>query len=270
MRADILPEYREPGTFQASDVREGSRYELVDGHPMYCSPAGGSHGTDTGLGTMVLGADPEVEEVGTDVGYSPKPKSLRAPDIAVGNVPNRPGWVPGAPRLAVEYADRGQDEGDLQEKIQEFLQAGTEAVWVVRLVGPRRVEVYTRAVPFRIFTAGEELRAPGILRNPVPVEALYNRDAALDATLRNLLQRHGYDSIDAIRAEGHAEGRAEGHVEGRLRGLREALTGIAAARGWALTQVQQTRLDSAADTAILERWLREAALAQGPDDLISA
>ena len=27
--------------------------------------------------------------------------------------------------------------------------------------------------------------------------------------LRNVLQRHGYESLDAIRAEGHAEGRIE-------------------------------------------------------------
>ena len=266
MRSDLLPEYREPGTFQASDVREGSRYELVDGHPLYRLPASGSLGRYVWLGTMVLGADPEVEEVGTDVGYTARPKSLRAPDIAVGNVPDRPGWVPGAPRLAVEYADRGQDEADLQEKIQEFLSAGTEAIWVVRLVGPRRVEVYTREGPIRVYTAGEELRAPGILRNPVPVEALYNRDAALDTTLRNLLQRHGYDSLDAVRAEGHAEGQAEGRVSG----LRDALRQIAAARGWALSPAQQDRLRATSESATLERWLTEAALAQGPDDLVSA
>jgi hypothetical protein len=41
--------------------------------------------------------------------------------------------------------------------------------------------------------AGELLEAPGVLRNPVPVQALYDADAANAATLRNLLQRAGYE-----------------------------------------------------------------------------
>ncbi len=74
--------------------------------------------------------------------------------MAVGNVPDAPGWVEGASPLAVEYADAGQNESDLGTKIAQLLDAGTQLVWVVRLSGPRRVE-----------TAGEELTAPGILRN---------------------------------------------------------------------------------------------------------
>ena len=46
------------------------------------------------------------------------------------------------PPLALEYASIGQDEDGLQREIVDFLAAGTQLVWVVRLVGPRRVEVY--------------------------------------------------------------------------------------------------------------------------------
>ncbi|MEA2603082.1 MAG: hypothetical protein QOF89_4074 [Acidobacteriota bacterium] len=42
-----------------------------------------------------------------------------------------------------------------------------------------------------IANPGEELRAPGILANPVPVEALYDREVALEVAFRNLLQRQG-------------------------------------------------------------------------------
>ncbi len=42
----------------------------------------------------------------------------------------------------VEYADTGQDEADLATKIQELLAAGTRHIWVVRLTGPRRVEIH--------------------------------------------------------------------------------------------------------------------------------
>ncbi|HXU32848.1 MAG TPA: hypothetical protein VN851_19935, partial [Thermoanaerobaculia bacterium] len=60
--------------------------------------------------------------------YAPTPETLRAPDIAVGNVPNAPDWVQGAPPLAVEYADTGQDEKELAVKISELLAAGTQIV----------------------------------------------------------------------------------------------------------------------------------------------
>jgi hypothetical protein len=49
------------------------------------------------------------------------------------------------------------------------------------------------------------LTAPGILRNPVAVRALYDRDAAHEAVLRNLLQRHGYQDLDAVRLTTIAE-----------------------------------------------------------------
>jgi len=68
-----------------------------------------------------------------DTGFTPDEKNLRAPGIAVGNIPDEPGWAPGAPPLAVEYADTGQDERDLQQKIGTLLGAGTRYVWVVRL-----------------------------------------------------------------------------------------------------------------------------------------
>jgi hypothetical protein len=56
---------------------------------------------------------------------------------------------------------------------------------------------------------GEELTAPGILQNPVPVDALYDRQAAHAVTLRNLLQRQGYRDLDEVRGEGRQEGQLQ-------------------------------------------------------------
>ena len=93
-----------------------------------------------------------MESAGFDTGFTPDEKNLRAPDIAVGNVPDKPGWVSGVPPLAVEYADVGQDEQELQAKIHTLLGAGTRYVWVVRLTGPRRVEVYeSHASPYSAY-----------------------------------------------------------------------------------------------------------------------
>src|SRR4051812_48606099 len=132
----------ERGPFRADQIQSGDPYELSHGHPIHCMPTGGSGSEPNRLGASVVGWDPAVTEAGVDTGYSPEPDMLRAPDVAVGNVPNRPGWVPGAPELAIEYADIGQDEEKLQEKIADLLTAGTKHLWVVRLSGPRRVEVH--------------------------------------------------------------------------------------------------------------------------------
>ncbi len=149
---------------------------------------------------LAIATDPDVEAAGSDVGYKLDERTLRAPDFAVGNVPREPGWVAGAPALAVEYADTGQDEDELRLKIEEFFRAGTKYVWVVRLTGVQRVEVHARGRKMRLVTAGHLLEAPGILRNAVPVEALYDRDAAFRAVLHNLIQRQGYESFEAALA----------------------------------------------------------------------
>jgi hypothetical protein len=173
-------------------------------------------------GGQVLDTDPEVESSGFDAGFTQGPDSLWAPDIAVGHVPDKPGWIAGAPLLGVEYAGVGQDEEKLQKKIRELLAAGTRWIWVVRLVGPRRVEVHSPDEPMRTLGPGQELTAPGVLRNPVPVEALYNRATAHEMTLRNLLQRKGYDGLEDVRKEGRDQG-----VEQTLRSLFERRLGRA-------------------------------------------
>ncbi len=128
---------------------------------------------------------------------------------------DRPGWLPGVPPLAVEYAGVGQDEELLQLKIADFLGRGTKWIWVVRLNTPRRVEVHAPGLPVVVRHVGERLEAQGILRNAVPVEAMFDDDVANKMTLRNLLQRAGYESLEAVRSEGLAEGISEGKAEGK-------------------------------------------------------
>jgi Uma2 family endonuclease len=257
-----------PGPFVADQIREGSRYELSNGHPVYCMPSGRRGGRSNLLGGEVLETDPEAVSVGVDVGFSPKASELRAPDVSVGNFSNEPGWAPGAPPLAVEYADTGQDEKELQEKIAELLAAGTKFVWVVRLVGPRRVEVFEKGKRMRLAHPGDDLVAPGILKNPVPVLAMFDRDAAHEATLRNLLQRKGYENLDAVRAEGEARGRAEGEARGRAEGRQEALLGLLAARGIHVAEEAEARIRATTDTATLDRWVARALTAASVDELL--
>ncbi len=247
------PDYDAPGPFLAAHVRDGDSYELSNGHPIECSPSGPLHSSSNLIGGEVLDTDPDVEWAGIETGYSPDPGELRAADIALDRPPagDVDGWVPGAPRLAVEYAATGQDEKQLQKKIAEFFAHGTEFVWVVRLLGPRRVEVYAPDGSVEVKAGGEELTAPGILRNPVPVLALFDRAAGHRAVFRNLLQREGYENLDAVRMEGWKEGQA--------RGLAEAILAVLESRLKTVDATSRERILICRDLDLLRRWAIRAA-----------
>lgn len=249
------------GPFRADQIRPGDPYELSNGHPIYCLPTGGRGARATSVGAGVLASDPAVQDVGVDTGFSPSPDTLRAPDIAVGVIPDQPGWVQGVPPLAVEYADTGQDEGELAVKIQDLLAAGTRYIWVVRLTGPRRVEVHQAGAGVTVAHPGDELQAPGVLANPVPVEALYDREAAREVVLRNLLQREGYASVEAIREEGEAAG--------EVRGLKSAIAGVLAARGLPVDDDLRAALASVGDPELLRRFLGQAATAASAAEILA-
>lgn len=231
-----------PGPFRADDLPVGSPYELSNGHPIFCAPAGGRHARAAVAGATALATDPAVSAPGIEPSYRIDDRTVRSPDVAIGNVPDVPGQVPGAPPLALEYASIGQDEAELAAKIEELLDAGTRWVWVVRLRGPRRVEVHERGRAMVVVPDGEVLRAPGVLANDVPVTALFDLDVANEVALRNLLQRHGYGSVEAIREEGRDEG------------VRATLRKLLTVRFGALPDSAARRLD-AASRSDLDRWL---------------
>lgn len=249
------------GPFRADQLKDGDRYELSGGHPVYCAPAGRDHAGHNLTGASVLDSDPDVEWAGVDAGFAPEPGTLRAPDVAIAAPGDARGWIPGVPPLAVEYAAQGQDEKDLQRKITELLENGTRQIWGVRLIGPRRIEVYAPEQPLRVLGPGDLLDAPGILRNPVPVEALYDRRASHKATLRNLLQREGYEDLDAVLREGREKGREEGLAESILILLR--------GRGITIPADVENRVTCCRDTTTLKTWLLAAARAERAEAIFS-
>ncbi len=211
------------GPFRPDQVRSGDPYEVSNGHAVWCAPTGGDGAGPNGRGFMVLDTDPLAANAGVDAGMQMGPLTMRAPDVAVGAFNERGGWIQGALPLAVEYASKGQDEDELREKIEDLLSHGTKYVWVVRLLGPRRVEVYERGKATRTVLPGESLTAPGVLQNPVRVEALYDREAAQDAALTNLLQRRGYRDLDAVREAGIEKGIERGIEKGIERGIEKGI-----------------------------------------------
>ena len=241
-----------PGPFRADQIRDGDEYELSDGHALRCTPAGSRHGSAQLDGGRVLASDPAVRgRIGIDIGIAwNDDKNLRAPDLVVGDFERTPGWLRTVPPLAVEYADTGQDEAELAAKISELHAAGTALIWVVRLTGPLRVEVHARGEPMRTVGADGELLAPGVLQNPVPVRALAYADAADAASLRNLLQAHGYNSIAEIQAEGKAEGEADA--------LASSILAVLAVRGISISAGEAGHIRACRDSQRLAQWLRRA------------
>jgi len=256
-----------PGPFQASQLRSKDPYELSDGHALLCLPTGRRGSTRNLVGGSALETDPKVVSAGVDLGVSTAPGMLRAPDVAVGPIEDVPGWATKAPPLAVEYADVGQDEDALRLKITELLDAGTRFVWVVRLDGEPRVEVHEPGKRMRVARGGAVLRAPGILDNPVPLAVLYDRDAAHEATLRNLLQRKGYVGLEAVREEGREQGREEGREQGREDALRKSIFTVLAARGIDAAPIRGAVL-AERDGEVLEQWLRAAATVLRAEDVV--
>lgn len=109
------------------------------------------------------------------------------------------------------------------------------------------MEVYAPEQPLRIMGPGDQLAVPGILRNPVPVEALYDRHAGHRATLRNLLQREGYEDLAAVLREGRKEG------------LAESILTLLQGRGISVSLDLEARITACRDTTALKTWLLAAA-----------
>lgn len=234
------------GPYRAEQIHAGDPYELSNGHLVECMPTGQRGAKSTTSGASLLGTDPDVDGAGIDAGFSPNPAMLRAPDISIGGLKDEPGWANTAPLLAVEYADTGQNEVSLRQKIAELLQAGTKYIWVVRLHGPQCVEVHEPGAPVRIMRIGDILEAPGALRNPVPVSAFYDPKEAQRLTLRNLLQREGYAGLEDLKHQT------------RLAEARNALRRVLAKRKLPVSAADESRIDACAKLETLERWLENA------------
>ena len=123
--------------------RGRSRYELVAGELRQMSPAGHVHGKIAARLAGVLWRHVEENELGevyaAETGFVLKtdPDTVRAPDVSfirrerVDEVGDASGYWPGAPDLAVEVNSPGDTVSEVEEKVEEWLDAGARLVWVV-------------------------------------------------------------------------------------------------------------------------------------------
>ena len=146
---------------------ERRRVEILRGEELPVSPTGFEHGVVVLAFGGLLRATAlrsGVGEVVTEVGFRLAEDVLLAPDLALvaadavpkGSMRRR--MIRGAPRLAVEIVSPGQDAGELAEKIESYLSAGAEAVWVL---DPSRaaVAVHEPGQPVRLLRHEDSLAA---------------------------------------------------------------------------------------------------------------
>ncbi|MGH2353054.1 MAG: Uma2 family endonuclease [Chloroflexota bacterium] len=138
--------------FYALPSSEGKQ-ELVRGEVIEMAPPGGGHGyVQLGLGVrMRLHADHTKQGfVVTEVGFrlATGPDLVRAPDVAFvaaarfpeGRLPET--YIDGAPDIAVEVVSPSDTFAEVEEKVQEYLDAGARLVWVAQSRA-KAVRVYT-------------------------------------------------------------------------------------------------------------------------------
>ena len=147
---------------------DGMRHELVRGELRTMPPAGFDHGVRIVKLTVPLARHVEHQGLGLVAGaetgfvLARNPDTVRAPDIAFvrqERIPaggNPRGFWDGAPDLAVEVVSPSDTFSEVEEKVDDWLAAGTRMVWVVN---PRRrtVTVYRSRTAIAILTPNDVL-----------------------------------------------------------------------------------------------------------------
>jgi Uma2 family endonuclease len=122
---------------------DGFRYELVRGELRRTTPAGNVHGRVAVSFAWRLVRHVEENRLGTvyaaETGFrlATDPDTVRAPDVAfvsrdrVEAVGEVEGFWPEAPQLAVEVISPGDNYADVEEKVFDWLDAGTKMVVVI-------------------------------------------------------------------------------------------------------------------------------------------
>lgn len=147
---------------------DGFRYELVRGELRRMTPAGSVHGRIAMNFGTALNNHVKAHDLGTvyaaETGFrlTDDPDTVRAPDVAfvsrgrieaVGEVE---GYWPGAPDLAVEVISPADSHVEVEEKVFDWLEAGTS---MVLTINPRRrsVTVYRSLADITILTEKDVL-----------------------------------------------------------------------------------------------------------------
>jgi Uma2 family endonuclease len=164
---------------------DGNRHELVKGELRTMPPAGFEHGVLGVNITLPLAQHVKANGLGvvvnSDTGFviATNPDTVRAPDVGfVGQDRLPSGGLPakywrGAPDLAVEVVSPSDTVFGVDEKVEEWLNAGTSLVWVVN-PRQRTVTVHRPGVTPVILTTSDSLDGLQVVpRFSMPVKDIF-------------------------------------------------------------------------------------------------
>jgi len=164
---------------------DGYRYELIRGELRKMAPAGYLHGRIAINMTTPLDCYVRDHDLGVvcaaETGFklASNPDVVRAPDVAfirrdrVEEVGDVEGYWPGTPDLAVEVISPSDTYAEVQEKVFDWLEAGTQ---MVILVMPRKraVTVYQSMTNIIMVTEHDTLDGNDVVAGwKIPVRELF-------------------------------------------------------------------------------------------------
>jgi Uma2 family endonuclease len=152
---------------------DGMRHELLGGELRTMAPAGGPHGRAGGWATGHLIRFIDDNGLGdvfmAETGFVLRrdPDHVRAPDFAFIRADRMPaeglprGFVPIPPDLVLEVVSPDDTASEIREKVQDWLDFGCRAVWV--LYGGPRVDAYGADGTVRAYGPDDELDGGAVL-----------------------------------------------------------------------------------------------------------
>ena len=164
---------------------EDRRLELLEGELYEMPPAGGRHGNAGSNLHIALGVHVKINRLGrlftADTGFVVRrnPDTVLVPDVSyvsydklpTGDVPA--GFLELSPNLAVEVKSPGDSSREVREKAEQWLAAGTAAVWVLD-PDDRTVTLYMPGQAPQVLTDSESLTGAEVVPGfQVPVRELF-------------------------------------------------------------------------------------------------
>jgi len=240
-------------------VTPESREEVIDGRRVYAAPANPEHGDPHHRIDVVIGTNLKPGYVGsTDMLTRSAEKQNFATDTSV----RREGINPLTQEryleeLAIEIVNT-QGDKDITSKAIAMTARG-----VRRVLG---VFVRDEAVCEWRDGAWAELPRDGVIEDvtlaaPLKVRALLDQAAMGEAAVQGLIARKEPAMLRAL-----TQSEQRGERRGELRARRTTLRSVVAARGFALTAVQEARVDGCDDATQLDAWVRRAVTAESVEE----
>ncbi|MCI0401692.1 MAG: Uma2 family endonuclease [Gammaproteobacteria bacterium] len=184
-----IPEQATAQVITAEDLlrmpNDGLRYELIRGELRKMSPAGYKHGRVVINVTTPLDQYVRAHNLGVvfaaETGFklASNPDHVRAPDVAfirrerVEQSGEVEGYWPGAPDLAVEVVSPGDSYTEVEDKVFDWLEAGTRMVIVVN---PRKraVTIYRSLTDVVVLAENDMLEGGDMVPGwTIPVKDLF-------------------------------------------------------------------------------------------------